>query len=56
MLVGYAQPHAWAAPFGIDEFHPRLFQGTADRLIIGSRQHGRARLEFGAADGGDTHR
>jgi hypothetical protein len=40
--------HARAASFGIDKFYPRLFERSADRLIIGPGQRGRIRHQFGS--------
>jgi hypothetical protein len=40
---GASQPNSWSAFLIIDEFHPRLFEGAADGLIIGPRERGRAR-------------
>jgi hypothetical protein len=36
---------------GIDEFHPRSLERTADRLIIGAGERGRGRHEFGGVNG-----
>ena len=49
------QPHAGPAHFSIDEFHPGVFQGPPDSLIVGPGKRGRARHQFGTANSGDAH-
>ena len=55
LLLLLAQSHSRPAAIFIDEFHPGLFEGLADDVIVHPRERCRARHELGAADGGDAH-
>ena len=58
LLLRWWRPQSHAGPtlLGIDEFHPCLLKGTADRLIISPGPCGGARRQFGTTNGGDAHR